>query len=266
MLKLDPNIVTINMNTTSALKELADKYGFQITNLPNGVFVSNVVTVTKKPDTSTAAKKPDTSTAAKKPGTSAAAKPGTSAAAKKPGTSAAAKKPGTSAAAKKPGTSAAAKKPGTSAAAKKPGTGAAAKPGTSTAAKKPSTGAAASMSDFQSQVVQLVNQERQKAGLPALQADALLTKVATAKAKDMNDNHYFDHNSPTYGSPFNMMSSFGVTYSYAGENIASGQQTPAAVMEAWMNSQGHRDNILSKNFTKIGVGYVNGQWVQEFTG
>ncbi len=128
------------------------------------------------------------------------------------------------------------------------------------------SGNTAGMSAYQSQVVDIVNQERAKAGLSALKVDALLTKVATEKARDMDVNNYFSHTSPTYGSPFDMMRQFGVTYSYAGENIASGQRTPQEVMTAWMNSAGHRANILNSNFTKIGVGYVNGEWVQEFTG
>ncbi|WP_145047412.1 CAP domain-containing protein [Paenibacillus xylanexedens] len=121
-------------------------------------------------------------------------------------------------------------------------------------------------SDFASQVVKLVNAERAKAGLNALTSDALLDKVALAKAKDMSDNNYFAHQSPTYGSPFDMMKQFGVTYSYAGENIAQGQKTPQEVVTAWMNSEGHRANILNKNFTQIGVGYYNGYWAQEFVG
>ncbi|MGF9699224.1 MULTISPECIES: CAP domain-containing protein [Paenibacillus] len=121
-------------------------------------------------------------------------------------------------------------------------------------------------SDFAAQVVKLVNAERSKAGLSALASDSLLDKVALAKAKDMSNNNYFDHQSPTYGSPFDMMKQFGVTYSYAGENIAKGQKTPQEVVTAWMNSEGHRANILSKNFTKIGVGYFNGYWAQEFIG
>ncbi|CAM3979269.1 CAP domain-containing protein [Paenibacillus alkaliterrae] len=163
----------------------------------------------------------------------------------------------------------------------KPGTGTTTKPDTGTTTKpstgtdtttKPSTGTGNTntgtpdMSAFQSQVIDLVNQERAKAGLSAVKSDALLTKVATEKARDMDVNNYFSHTSPTYGSPFDMMRSFGVTYSYAGENIASGQRTPQEVMTAWMNSSGHRANILSKNFTKIGVGYVNGEWVQMFIG
>jgi len=120
-------------------------------------------------------------------------------------------------------------------------------------------------SEFATQVVKLVNAERAKGGLSALTPDALLTKVATDKAKDMYDKNYFDHQSPTYGSPFDMMRAYGVQYSYAGENIAKGQRSPEEVMNAWMNSEGHRKNIMNPNFNKIGVAYYNGEWVQEFT-
>jgi len=93
--------------------------------------------------------------------------------------------------------------------------------------------------------------------------------VAEKKAEDLRDNHYFDHNSPVYGSPFDMMKQFGISYTAAGENIAKGQRTPAEVMNGWMNSSGHRANILNSNFTEIGVGYVTdengtGYWVQHF--
>jgi uncharacterized YkwD family protein len=127
-------------------------------------------------------------------------------------------------------------------------------------------GSTVAQSDYASQVVDLVNQERAKQGLSALQSDAKLTTVALAKAKDMYSNNYFDHNSPTYGSPFDMMKQFGVSYSWAGENIAKGQRDPQEVMTAWMNSSGHRANILNAHYTSIGVAYYNGEWVQEFTG
>lgn len=123
---------------------------------------------------------------------------------------------------------------------------------------------APSQTTFASQVVNLVNQERSKAGLRPLTSNSALTAMALDKAKDMYNNGYFDHTSPTYGSPFDMMSTYGIRYSYAGENIAKGQQTPEAVMKAWMNSTGHRQNILSPNFTQIGVAFYNGEWVQEF--
>ncbi|MBD3920210.1 SCP-like extracellular [Paenibacillus sp. PR3] len=138
--------------------------------------------------------------------------------------------------------------------------------GTSTGGTGTSTGTNTSTSTYAQQVVTLVNQERAKAGLSALTTDSLLNTVAYDKAKDMAVNNYFSHTSPTYGSPFDMMTAYGVKYSYAGENIAAGQKTPQEVMNAWMNSAGHKANILSPNFKKIGVGYYNGEWVQEFTG
>lgn len=119
------------------------------------------------------------------------------------------------------------------------------------------------------EVLKLVNQERAKVGLKALTLSPELTNVATVKAKDMRDKGYFDHTSPTYGSPFDMMSKFGIKYSSAGENIAAGQKTPQEVMNSWMNSSGHRANILNKDYEQLGVGYVEGgsygtYWVQMF--
>ncbi|MGQ3478479.1 CAP domain-containing protein [Paenibacillus sp. TY11] len=127
------------------------------------------------------------------------------------------------------------------------------------------SGAQLSKSQFAAEVVKLVNNERSQKGLKPLTSNAKLTEVALVKAKDMSTNNYFSHTSPTYGSPFDMMKKFGVTYTYAGENIAMGQKTPQEVMKAWMNSQGHRENILKTEFTQIGVAYYNGYWVQEFT-
>jgi uncharacterized YkwD family protein len=119
---------------------------------------------------------------------------------------------------------------------------------------------------FNQQVLDLVNKQRQNAGLKTLSMDDSLSHMALVKAQDMINNNYFDHNSPTYGSPFDMMQKFQITYSYAGENIAKGQTTAEQVMNDWMNSEGHRANILNNNYTKIGIGYYNGAWVQEFTG
>ncbi|MDB4868381.1 MAG: hypothetical protein JWR03_2714, partial [Cohnella sp.] len=133
-------------------------------------------------------------------------------------------------------------------------------------AKPVSTGTTTTASNFVSQVFNLVNQERAKAGLKALKTNSALANMALVKAKDMKNNNYFDHNSPTYGSPFDMMQKFGITYRYAGENIAMGQRSPQEVMTAWMNSPGHRANILSNNYSTIGVAYYSGEWVQEFTG
>ncbi|OKL37327.1 CAP domain-containing protein [Domibacillus mangrovi] len=125
---------------------------------------------------------------------------------------------------------------------------------------------AGSVSAFEQQVFELVNQERAKQGVKALQLDTKLSDVARTKSQDMKNKGYFSHQSPTYGSPFDMMKQFGITYKAAGENIAKGQKTPEEVMNAWMNSDGHRKNILSPDFTHIGVGYVDGHWTQMFIG
>ncbi|HET7627231.1 MAG TPA: LysM peptidoglycan-binding domain-containing protein [Bacillales bacterium] len=122
---------------------------------------------------------------------------------------------------------------------------------------------------YEQKVVELTNKERTSRGLPALKVSAKLSKMARIKAADMRDNHYFSHTSPTYGSPFEMMKKFGISYTYAGENIAAGQPTPQEVVNAWMNSSGHRANILNSHYTYIGVGYVKGgsygsYWTQEF--
>lgn len=119
---------------------------------------------------------------------------------------------------------------------------------------------------YEQEVIRLVNVERSKAGLPALKYDWELARVAKHKSQDMRDNKYFSHTSPIYGSPFQMMQSYGIKYRSAGENIAMGQRTPQQVVNAWMNSSGHRANILNKNFTHIGVGYVadGHYWTQMF--
>lgn len=124
--------------------------------------------------------------------------------------------------------------------------------------------------NYEQKVVELVNIERQKAGLPALTLDSQLANVARLKSKDMATNNYFAHQSPTYGSAGDMLNKFGIRWSAWGENIAYGQNTPEIVVNAWMNSPGHRANILSAKFGKIGVGYVvneNGRpyWTQIFT-
>ncbi|MGX6444767.1 SafA/ExsA family spore coat assembly protein [Neobacillus sp. K501] len=122
---------------------------------------------------------------------------------------------------------------------------------------------------IENQVIALTNQERAKHGLKALTQDWELSRVARYKSMDMRDKNYFSHTSPTYGSPFTMMKNFGISYRSAAENIAAGQTTPQEVVQAWMNSPGHRANILSANYTYIGVGYAKGgsqrhYWTQMF--
>ena len=130
------------------------------------------------------------------------------------------------------------------------------------------TPASSAVSAFEQQVVELTNQERAKNGLPALKLDVELSKVARDKSKDMQTKNYFSHTSPTYGSPFDMMKAYDISYKSAGENIAMGQRSPQEVVQAWMNSQGHRENIMNPNFTHIGVGHVTAgnYWTQMFIG
>ncbi len=130
----------------------------------------------------------------------------------------------------------------------------------------PSQSANNTVSAYENEVLNLVNIERQKVGLSSLKMDEALRNVARKKSEDMRSKGYFSHTSPTYGSPFDMMKQFGISYTMAGENIAMGQRTPQEVVNAWMNSSGHRANILKAEFTLIGVGYdANGHyWTQMF--
>ncbi|WP_035508807.1 CAP domain-containing protein [Halobacillus karajensis] len=128
--------------------------------------------------------------------------------------------------------------------------------------------ASSEVSAFEKQVVELTNQEREKQGLEPLKLDTELSGVAKDKSLDMQKNDYFSHNSPTHGSPFDMMKSYGIDYRTAGENIAMGQTSPEQVVEGWMNSEGHRKNIMNPDFTHIGVGHAEdgNYWTQMFIG
>lgn len=141
------------------------------------------------------------------------------------------------------------------------------------ATKSPKASASGSVSGAGSpqaaQVVTLTNQERATAGCKPLTVNATLTTVAQAHSVDMAKNNYFDHNSKDGKTPFDRMSKAGYGYRMAAENIAMGQPTPAAVMDAWMNSAGHKANILNCGLKQIGIGYaLNGNgtpyWTQDF--
>ena len=121
---------------------------------------------------------------------------------------------------------------------------------------------------YEAEVVRLVNSYRAQYGLSPLSENWELSRVARFKSQDMCDRKYFSHTSPTYGSPFDMIKAFGLGYRTAGENIARGQTSPQEVVHAWMNSSGHRANILNSSFRYIGVGYVasGNYWTQMFTG
>ncbi len=114
------------------------------------------------------------------------------------------------------------------------------------------------------EVLDLVNSERAKVGCSPVQAQAQLTAAAQKHSEDMAAQHYFSHNSLDGRSPWDRIRAEGYTYSQAGENIATGYSTAAAVMNGWMNSSGHRENILNCNFTEIGIGYDQRYWTQDF--
>jgi uncharacterized YkwD family protein len=157
------------------------------------------------------------------------------------------------------------KTPTTPAAPAKPsGTAAPAKPsGTVTDAKAP-TGTG-TLSSQGSRILQLANAERAKVGAPALKSNTELNKLATMKSQDMVENNYFSHQSPTYGSPFDMMKTYGVSYMYAGENLAINSDADKA-HNAWMGSEGHKKNLLNPDFTEIGIGlYPKGNGSYAYT-
>lgn len=140
---------------------------------------------------------------------------------------------------------------------------------TPTPAQEPSDSGQSSeyqLSTSEQKMVSLVNEERTKAGVPALKLDLELSRVARIKSQDMKDNNYFSHASPTYGSPFEMMKNFGISYRTAGENIAMHGSVESA-HAGLMNSEGHRKNILNPSFTHIGIGIVDNRYfTQMFIG
>ena len=127
-----------------------------------------------------------------------------------------------------------------------------------------------SMNTNEKEVFDLINKQRTNNGLKALVVDEELQRVARIKAQDMVDNNYFSHNSPTYGTPFQMLNSFKISYKTAGENIA-GNSTNSGAVNSWMNSSGHKANILNSNYNYTGIGVVNSSkygriFVQLFVG
>ncbi len=123
-----------------------------------------------------------------------------------------------------------------------------------------------SESAYAAEVVRLVNAERAKEGLSALKVDSAVQAAAQVRAKETVTS--FSHTRPNGSSCFTALQEAGVSYTGAGENIAYGQKTPAEVVNAWMNSPGHRANIMNGSFTTIGVGcYKSGNtyyWSQFF--
>lgn len=126
------------------------------------------------------------------------------------------------------------------------------------------------LTNDEKEVFDLINKQRKANGLSELKVDSEVQRVAKIKAQDMVNSNYFSHNSPTYGSPFEMLQSFKVSYKTAGENIAGNSSNTGAV-NAWMNSSGHKANILNSSFDYTGVGVVSSPkygkvYVQMFVG
>lgn len=125
------------------------------------------------------------------------------------------------------------------------------------------------MSKDQISILKMVNKERVSRGLKPMVLNAKLNKLAKLKSNDMYKNKYFSHNSPKYGSPFDLMKKYNVKYMTAGENIAKGQDTSQYVMKMWMESKGHRKNILNPRFKEMGVSkdeFGENIWTQMFIG
>lgn len=113
-----------------------------------------------------------------------------------------------------------------------------------------------SMNSNEKEVFELINKQRTNNGLKELKVDEELQRVARIKAQDMVDNNYFSHTSPTYGSPFQMLNSFKISYKTAAENIAGNSSNTGAV-NSWMNSSGHKSNILNSSYNYTGIGVVS---------
>lgn len=142
--------------------------------------------------------------------------------------------------------------------------------GSSSSGNTSSSTETSNMNSDEKEVFDLINKQRTNNGLAALKNDSEVQRVARIKAQDMVDNNYFSHTSPTYGSPFDMLKSFKISYNTAGENIAGNSSNSSAVT-AWMNSSGHKANILNSNFNYTGIGVVSSpkygkMYVQLFIG
>ncbi len=141
---------------------------------------------------------------------------------------------------------------------------------TGTGTSSGGTNQTSSMNSDEKEVFNLINQQRANNGLSNLKVDSEVQRVARIKAQDMVNNNYFAHESPTYGSPFNMLKSFKISYKTAGENIAGNSSNSGAV-NAWMNSPGHKANILNNSYNYTGIGVVSSKkygkiYVQMFIG
>jgi len=109
---------------------------------------------------------------------------------------------------------------------------------------------------FEAQVLTLLNQERTSRGIPALTSSVKLRNAALGHTQDMACNDFMSHIGSSGSDPGDRITAAGYDFSTWGENVAAGYTTPSSVVGAWMDSTGHRTNILNPNFTEIGIGYV----------
>ena len=119
-------------------------------------------------------------------------------------------------------------------------------------------------SNFEKEVFDLTNAERVKQGLKPFVWNDRLADVARAHSTDMANRNFFAHENPDGLSPFDRMRNAGISYRYAAENIGKGYNTPKDAVDGWMNSPGHRANILNENLTDLGVGFHEYHWTQKF--
>lgn len=133
-------------------------------------------------------------------------------------------------------------------------------------ANEDNTETSTTYSEYVTKVIELTNVERAKYNLQPLKLSNSLCKSAQEHADDMYTNNYFSHVSQDGRTMSDRIEEYTLSYGYKGENIALGYSTPEEVVKGWVNSEGHRANLLNKNYTDIGVGYNNGYWVQNFGG
>ena len=113
-----------------------------------------------------------------------------------------------------------------------------------------------SLTNDESELLTLINDERKKNNLTPLIIDENLQNVARLKAKDLVENNYFSHTSPTYGSPFEMLKNHNITYKIASENIA-GNPSLSGALDSWISSESHKNNILNNDYNYTGIAVVD---------
>lgn len=127
-------------------------------------------------------------------------------------------------------------------------------------------GALAAGTSVQSAITSLLNAERAKRGLRPLQPDSKLNRAAASHARDMDKRAYFAHQSPEGRTHVDRITAAGYCRASTAENLAKGYRTAERVIAGWMNSAGHRKNMLNRKYTRFGISKVNGYWVMTLAG